>query len=123
MSTPPLHPDRRTFAESPLCVSGAGRNAQRFVPRDRRSRIGNAYALYAARSMSNAHLPGLLAPVHIMNGFFRMCRESGLWVMHNETYIRIKAEDGGKWWPLRRVVGGCGYYMGYYPSNCHLQLT
>jgi len=49
------------------------------------------------RSPPNAVLPGLLACVHIIDGFSRICRESGRSLMYNGTHIRIKAGDGVIW--------------------------
>jgi len=54
---------------------------------------GSVYVPYAARLPLTAYLHGLLRRVHIMNRFWRMCRESGQVLMYNETHTRIEADD------------------------------
>jgi len=49
------------------------------------------------RSPPNAVLHGLLTLVHIIDGFARICRESGRSLMYIATHIRIKADDGVIW--------------------------
>ena len=83
--------------------------------------MGFPYTAYAASLPSTAHLAGLLICVHIVNGFSRMCRESGLWLMHIGTYVRIKAGDGSIWWSRRWMMGRYGWHIGYCASKCRLQ--
>jgi hypothetical protein len=93
-------------ARNPCATRGHSRATRgRLDPGGRSRQMGCAYTAYAAGLPSTAHLAGLLICVHIVNGFSRMCRESGLWLMHIGTYVRIKAGGGSIWWSRRWMMG------------------